>query len=87
MSDNDAGSVGAPDSRRCTAATGKIALLSEMPMGTFDAEGNYIPRTVTEDDLTGASLDDAIASTIVEFDDGDIVEGDGREDRQRRSPA
>ncbi len=44
-------------------------------MGTFDAEGNYLPRAVTEDDLTGSSLDDAIASTIVEFDDGDIVEG------------
>src|SRR5579863_830853 len=76
MSDHDTGSTGAPDSRGVAASTGNIALLSEMPMGTFDAEGNYTPRTVTEDDLSGASLDDAIASTIVEFDDGDIVEGE-----------
>jgi small subunit ribosomal protein S1 len=75
MSDHDAGSAGAPDSRGVAASTGNIALLSEMPMGTFDADGNYLPRAVTEDDLTGSSLDDAIASTIVEFDDGDIVEG------------
>jgi len=75
MSDHDTGSTGAPDSRGVAASTGNIALLSEMPMGTFDAEGNYLPREVTEDDLSGSSLDDAIASTIVEFDDGDIVEG------------
>ena len=24
-------------------------------MGTFDAEGNYVPRQITEDDLQGAS--------------------------------
>jgi len=44
-------------------------------MGTFDAEGNYIPRTITEDDLGGAPLEDVMADTIVEFDDGDLVEG------------
>src|SRR5580704_8283636 len=75
MSDNDAGSIGAPETSNTTARFGGIAVLPDLPMGTFDAEGNYIPRAVTEDDLTGTSLDDAIASTIVEFDDGDIVEG------------
>ncbi len=75
MSDHDAGSAGAPESRNNAVTSGGVALLPEMPMGTFDAEGNYLPRAVTEDDLTGTSLDDAIASTIVEFDDGDIVEG------------
>jgi small subunit ribosomal protein S1 len=44
-------------------------------MGTFDEQGTYIPRSVTEDDLGGASLEDAMAGTIVEFDDGDLVEG------------
>jgi len=28
-----------------------LAELSPEAMGTFDAEGNYIPRTITEDDL------------------------------------
>ncbi|MGH8922246.1 MAG: S1 RNA-binding domain-containing protein, partial [Actinomycetes bacterium] len=44
-------------------------------MGTFDEAGEYTPRQVTADDLGGTSLEDAIAGTIVEFDDGDIVAG------------
>ncbi len=43
--------------------------------GTFDEKGEYIPRQVVEDDLGGMSLEDAIAATIVNFDDGDIVKG------------
>src|SRR5437899_4236573 len=44
--------------------------------GTFDeATGEYTPRQVTSDDLGGMSFEDAIAGTIVEFDDGDIVKG------------
>ena len=54
---------------------GAVALLSNAPMGTFDESGNYIPRSITENDLGGTSLEDAIDATIVEFDDGDIVEG------------
>ena len=56
------------------AARGTSVLTAE-PMGTFDAEGAYIPRQVVEDDLGQLSFDDAIARTIVEFDDGDIVRG------------
>ena len=44
-------------------------------MGTFDEAGTYTPRQVVVDDLGGMSLADAIAGTIVEFDDGDIVKG------------
>ncbi len=44
-------------------------------MGTFDEGGEYTPRQVVVDDLGGMSLEDAIAGTIVEFDDGDIVVG------------
>ena len=44
-------------------------------MGTFDEAGEYTPRQVTSDDLGGMSFEDAIAGTIVEFDDGDIVNG------------
>ncbi|MDQ6910148.1 MAG: 30S ribosomal protein S1 [Actinomycetota bacterium] len=39
------------------------------------AEGDYVPREITFDDLDGISFEDAIAGTIVEFDDGDIVKG------------
>ncbi len=44
-------------------------------MGTFDEAGEYTPRQVVADDLGTTSLEDAIAGTIVEFDDGDIVSG------------
>jgi small subunit ribosomal protein S1 len=48
---------------------------SDSRMGTFDEAGEYTPRQVVDDDLGGMSLEDAIAGTIVEFDDGDIVQG------------
>ncbi len=50
-------------------------LLSPEAMGSFDENGVYQPRSVTEDDLGGASLEEAMAGTIVEFEDGDLVEG------------
>jgi small subunit ribosomal protein S1 len=44
--------------------------------GTFNEEtGEYTPRQVTSDDLGGMSFEDAISGTIVEFEDGDIVQG------------
>src|ERR1700736_5127542 len=50
-------------------------LSTDSRMGTFDEAGEYTPRQVVDDDLGGMSLEDAIAGTIVEFDDGDIVQG------------
>jgi len=50
-------------------------LLSDEAMGTFDENGNYVPRAIVEDDLAGQPLEDVMAGTIVEFDDGDVVEG------------
>ena len=50
-------------------------LLSTEAMGHFDEDGVYIPRSITEDDLGGGSLEDAMAGTIVEFEDGDLVQG------------
>ncbi len=43
--------------------------------GTFDEHGAYTPKEIVADDLGGISFEDAIAGTIVEFDDGDIVKG------------
>ena len=42
---------------------------------------------VVFDDLGGQSFADAVDATIVEFDDGDIVTGTRRQDRQRRGAA
>ncbi|MDA3020528.1 MAG: 30S ribosomal protein S1 [Actinomycetota bacterium] len=43
-------------------------------MGTFDAEGNYVPRQITENDLVG-SFADAIEGTMVEVEEGQAVFG------------
>src|SRR5207245_2784104 len=40
-----------------------------------EATGEYAPRQGAADDLDGMSPEDAIAGTIVEFEDGDIVQG------------
>ena len=41
-----------------------------LPMGTFDEEGNYIPRPIIENDLGGVSMDEAYTATMVDVDDG-----------------
>ena len=46
----------------------------ESPFGTFDDEGNYIPRPIVENDL-GAGLDEAYTATMVDVKDGQIVSG------------
>ena len=52
-----------------------IAPLSPEKMGTFDDEGNYIPRTIVEDDLGAPELESAMVTSIIEFEDGDLVKG------------
>lgn len=52
-----------------------VTLTPISELGTFDADGVYIPRQVVEDDLGTVSFDDAVNQTIVEFEDGDIVKG------------
>jgi len=51
-----------------TAAPGTEA------MGSFDDEGNYTPRQITDDDL-GMSFADAIDGTMVSVEDGQLVNG------------
>ena len=43
--------------------------------GTFDAEGNYVPRQITEDNMAGVDLTTVVGDTILEFEDGDLVTG------------
>jgi small subunit ribosomal protein S1 len=43
-------------------------------MGSFDEEGNYTPRQITDDDL-GMSFADAIDGTMVSVEDGQLVNG------------
>src|SRR5271168_4540789 len=66
------------DTTTTTTAPHPVDPLSQQAspeMGTFDEAGEYTPRQVVADDLGATSLEDAIAGTIVEFDDGDIVSG------------
>jgi len=48
---------------------------SDPGAGSLSDADDYTPREVVSDDLDGMSFEDAIAGTIVEFDDGDIVKG------------
>jgi small subunit ribosomal protein S1 len=43
--------------------------------GTFDAEGNYIPRPITENNVDDAALDAAYSQSMVTVEDGQLVEG------------
>ena len=49
--------------------------LSTAQMGTFDAEGNYVPRVITEDNLVGTDLTALVENSVLEFEDGDLVTG------------
>jgi small subunit ribosomal protein S1 len=44
-------------------------------MGTFDDDGSYTPRQVTANDLGDMSMDDAYSASMVDVEDGQIVEG------------
>ena len=44
-------------------------------VGTFDAEGNYVPRQITDHDIEQQFLEDAYTSTMVQVEDGQIVTG------------
>jgi len=48
---------------------------TDTEFGTFTEAGDYIPRQIVEDDLEGMSLEEAITATIIEFGDGDLVDG------------
>ena len=58
-------------------ATPAAAPVVEAPadMWSFAADGTYVPRQVIEDDLGGLSLDDAYTASMVQVEDGQIVEG------------
>jgi len=51
------------------------SLLSAQQMGTFDEDGNYIPRVITEDDMVGTDLATLVGDSVLEFEDGDLVTG------------
>ena len=51
------------------------SLLSTQQMGTFDENGNYVPRIITEDDLVGTDLTALVGDSVLEFEDGDLVVG------------
>ncbi|HSZ37011.1 MAG TPA: S1 RNA-binding domain-containing protein, partial [Acidimicrobiales bacterium] len=63
------------DTAERTERSERTSLLSPEQMGTFDAEGNYTPRTIVDDDLGDSDLEQAMGDSIISFDDGDVIEG------------
>ncbi len=45
------------------------------PMGTFDESGEYVPRPITENDLGTLTLEEAYSATMVDVENGQLVEG------------
>ena len=43
------------------------------PMGTFDEDGVYIPRQITENDLGTLTLEEAYLATVVDLSNGQLV--------------
>ncbi|MEY2426080.1 MAG: small subunit ribosomal protein, partial [Actinomycetota bacterium] len=48
--------------------------MSDTPASTL-LDDEYVPKQIILNDLEGMSLEDAMAATIVEFEDGDLVTG------------
>ena len=63
-----------PKAVRSLSDTSTSTSATTSEMGTFDEEGNYTPREVVADDL-GMCFADAIDGTIVEVEDGQMVNG------------
>ena len=52
-----------------------IPLIDSQPMGSFDNDGEYKPREITANDLGSLSLEDAYTATMVDIENGQLVEG------------
>ncbi len=67
----------APDTPTADAepVAGSDTLTLESRMGSFREDGTYIPRPITENDLGSMSLDEAYSNTMVDVEDGQLVEG------------
>lgn len=55
--------------------TSTIPLIDSQPMGSFDNDGEYKPREITANDLGSLSLEDAYTATMVDIENGQLVEG------------
>jgi len=43
--------------------TDATSLLSSQQMGTFNADGTYVPRVITEDNLVGTDLAELVGNS------------------------
>ena len=59
-----------PDAGAATAVAAEPA-----EMGTFNEDGSYTPRQITARDIPDADLETAYTSTMVDVEDGQLVEG------------
>jgi len=58
-----------------TATPDALTVEGDSQFGTFDAEGNYIPRQIVDADLGGVDIEEAYTSTMVLVEDGQLVTG------------
>jgi small subunit ribosomal protein S1 len=65
----------APADTESATATATATMEAPSKFGTFQEDGTYIPRAITENDLDLTALDEAYTETMVQVEDGQIVEG------------
>ena len=68
-------SISANNEKNVSDPISTIPLIESQPMGSFDNDGEYTPREITENDLGSLSLDDAYTATMVDIENGQMVEG------------
>ena len=68
-------SISANNEKNVSDPISTIPLIESQPMGSFDNDGEYTPREITENDLGSLSLDDAYTATMVDIENGEMVEG------------
>jgi small subunit ribosomal protein S1 len=74
LSDQAPDPTSSPAAAESTTATATLPV-ERTDMGQVDEQGHYVPRQIVEDDLGGMSLDDAYTQSMVDVEDGQIVEG------------
>ena len=62
-------------SAESTATATAVASPPAGEMGTFNEDGSYTPREIVANDLDAAALEEAYATSMVDVEDGQLVEG------------
>jgi small subunit ribosomal protein S1 len=58
-----------------TPSTSSLTIEPSLEMGTINEDGTYTPREIVANDLSAATLEEAYSSSMVDVEDGQLVQG------------